>query len=393
MDLIKNIKDIEQKIIDWRRDLHKIPEIGNDLPLTVAYVKKALDEFGVEYHTNFSNDSSVLVTIKGTKGDSKKCIALRADMDGLPMEEYLDLPFKAQNGNMHACGHDAHTAIMLGVIKTLDDMKDSLDGTVKILLQPGEETNSGAEPMIEGGALDAVDFIVGLHVGNISDELEDGQLGVKGGQLMACMDKFTIDVYGKSSHGAIPQGSIDPVVIASHIITALQEIVARELDPIDSAVISSCIINGGSAFNIIPDHVQIVGTSRSLRKEVREYVSKRIGEIAEGIASAFRGRVEYVYSFGPPPLITDVKVTEMARQSAIKALGEENVVIMQKPVMGGEDFAYYLDVVPGTYVLVKNPLYVDGIAYPHHNGKFGLEEKHFVKGLKFFVQTVVDYLG
>lgn len=393
MDLIKNIKIIEEQIIKWRRDLHKIPEIGNDLPLTVAYVKKVLDEIGVEYHTNFSNDSSVLVTIKGGKGNSEKCIALRADMDGLPMEEYLDLPFKAENGNMHACGHDAHTAIMLGVIKSLNEMKDSLDGTVKILLQPGEETNSGAEPMIQGGALEGVDFIVGLHVGNISDEMADGQIGVKAGPLMACMDKFTIDVYGKSSHGAYPHGSIDPVVISSHIITALQEIVARELDPIDSAVISSCIVNGGSAFNIIPDHVQIVGASRSLRKEVREYIAKRIGEIAEGVASAFRGRVEYVYSFGPPPLTTDAKITEFARQSAIKAVGEENVMIMQKPVMGGEDFAYYLDFVPGTYVFVKNPLYVDGIAYPHHNGKFGLEEKHFVQGLKFFVQTVVDYLG
>lgn len=393
MDLIKNIKNIEEEIINWRRDLHKIPEIGNDLPLTVAYVKKVLDEIGVEYHTNFSNDSSVLVTIKGGKGNSEKCIALRADMDGLPMEEYLDLPFKAENGNMHACGHDAHTAIMLGVIKTLSDMKDELDGTVKILLQPGEETSSGAAPMIEGGALEGVDFIVGLHVGNISDEMTDGQIGIKYGPFMACMDKFTIDVYGKSSHGAYPHGSIDPVLVASHIITALQEIVAREIDPVDSAVISSCIINGGSAFNIIPDHVQIVGTSRSLRKEVREYIAKRIGEIAEGIASAFRGRVEYVYSFGPPPLTTDIKITDFAKESAIRAVGEENVIVMQKPVLGGEDFAYYLDVVPGTYVLVKNPLYVDGVAYPHHNGKFGLEEKHFVQGLKFFVQTVVDYLG
>lgn len=393
MDLIKDIKKIEEEVICWRRDLHKIPEIGNDLPLTVAYVKKVLDEIGVEYHTNFSNDSSVLVTIKGEMKDSDKCIALRADMDGLPMPEDLDLPFKAENGNMHACGHDAHTAIMLGVIKSLHNMKDKLSGTVKILLQPGEETNSGAEPMMEGGALNGVDFIVGLHVGNVTNELEDGQLGVKPGPLMACMDKFTIDVFGKSSHGAYPHGSIDPVVISSHIITALQEIVARELDPIDSAVISSCIVNGGSAFNIIPDKVQIVGTSRSLKKEVREYIAKRIGEIASGIATAFRGRVEYEYSFGPPPLTNTVDITERIKESAIRALGEDKVKTMEIPVMGGEDFAYYLEKVPGTYVFVKNPLYVDGVAYPHHNGKFGLNEEHFISCVKFFVQTVYDYLG
>lgn len=393
MDLIKDIKGIEEKVIAWRRDLHKIPEIGTDLPMTVAYVKKVLDEFGVEYRTDFSNDSSVLVTIKGENGNSNKCIALRADMDGLPMEEHLDLPFKSQNNNMHACGHDAHTAIMLGVIKSLDEMKDKLDGTVKILLQPGEETNSGAEPMIEGGALKDVDFIVGLHVGSITDEMEDGEIGVKPGPLMACMDKFTIDVFGKSSHGAYPQGSIDPVVIASHIVTALQEIVSREISPIDSAVVSSCIINGGSAFNIIPEHVQIVGTCRSLKKEVREYIAKRIGEIANGIASAFRGRIEYEYSFGPPPLTNTIEITDKIKESAIRALGEDKVRVLQIPVMGGEDFAYYLDEVPGTYVFLRNPLYVDGIAYPHHNGKFGLNEEYFISGVKFFVQTVYDYLG
>lgn len=389
----KNFNEISQEVINWRRDLHKIPEIGNDLPLTVKYVKEVLDSFGVEYRTDFSNDSSVVVTIKGSKGQSEKCIALRADMDGLPMSEELDLPFKAINGNMHACGHDAHTAIMLGVVKTLNEMKAEFSGTVKILFQPGEETNSGAEPMIEGGCLDGVDFIVGLHVGNISTELEQGEIGVKSGPLMACMDKFTIDVKGNSSHGAYPQGSIDPVVISSNIITSIQTIISRELDPIDSAVISCCIVNGGTAFNIIPDKVQIVGTARALTKEVRKHISERIGEIAKSIAQAYRGEVEYKYLFGPPPVINDDEISKVIFESAKRAIGEDKVVELKKPVMGGEDFAYYLEKVPGTYVFLKNPLYVDGVSYPHHNGKFGLEEKYFVNGVKFFIQTVQDYLN
>ena len=196
MELIKDIETLEQKVINWRRDLHKIPELGNDLPLTTSYLKKVLDEIGVEYRSDFDNNSSILVTINGEiKKD--KCIALRADTDGLPMKEDLDLPFKSTNENMHACGHDAHAAMMLGAIYALNQMKDKLCGTVKFLFQPGEETSSGAVDMIKGGALDGVDFILALHNGNTTDELDDGKIGIKYGSMMACMDKFTIKVIGK----------------------------------------------------------------------------------------------------------------------------------------------------------------------------------------------------
>ena len=391
MDLIKDIKTLEEKVINWRRDLHKIPELGNDLPLTTAYLKKVLGEIGVEYRTDFPNDSSILVTIKGElEGD--KCIALRADTDGLPMPEFLDLPFKSTNQNMHACGHDAHAAMMLGTIYALNQMKDKIRGTVKFLLQPGEETGLGAIDMIKGGALEGIDFILALHNGNTTDELDEGKIGVKYGSMMACMDKFTIKVTGKGSHGAYPHMSIDPITTSTHIISAIQDIVSREINAVDTAVISVCMINAGSAFNIIPEKVEIVGTVRAVSKEVRAFIATRIEEIATNMAIAMRAKSDYEYHYGPPPVVNDNDIVDFAKQSAINALGEENVQVLQKPILAGEDFAYYLEEKKGAYVFLRNPLYVDGIAYPHHNGKFGLNEEYFINGVKFFVQAVNDYL-
>lgn len=391
MELIKDIKNLEQKVINWRRDLHKIPELGNNLPLTTAYLKKVLDEFGVEYRTDFPNDSSILVTIKGEL-DGKKCIALRADTDGLPMQEFLDLPFKSTNQNMHACGHDAHAAMMLGTIYALNQMKDKIRGTVKFLLQPGEETGSGAIDMIKGGALEGVDFILALHNGNTTDELDEGKIGVKYGSMMACMDKFTIKVIGKGTHGAYPYMGIDPITTSTHIISAIQDIVSREINAVDTAVISVCMVNSGTAFNIIPEEVEIIGTVRAVSKEVRAYIAKRIGEISTNMAIAMRAKAEYEYSYGPPPVVNNKEIVDFAKQSAVNALGKENVQVLEKPILAGEDFAYYLEETKGAYVFLKNPLYVDGVAYPHHNVKFGLNEKYFINGVKFFVQAVNDYL-
>lgn len=391
MELIKDIKTLEENVIKWRRDLHKIPEIGNNLPLTTAYLKKVLDEFGVDYRTDFPNDSSILVTIKGElEGD--KCIALRADTDGLPMCEILDLDFKSENQNMHACGHDGHAAMMLGAILALNNIKSQLRGTVKFLLQPGEETGSGALDMIKGGALEGVDFILALHNGNTTEELEEGKIGIKYGSMMACMDKFTIKVTGKASHGAYPHMSIDPITTSNLIISAIQNIMSREINAVDTAVISVCMVNAGSAFNIIPEEVEIVGTVRAVSKEIRAYIAKRIEEISVNIAKAMRAKADYEYSYGPPPVVNDKEIVDFAKESAIKAIGDDKVQILEKPILAGEDFAYYLEEVKGAYVLLRNPLHVEGIAYPHHNGRFGLNEEHFIKGVKFFVQAVNDYL-
>lgn len=385
-----DLEKLEKEVIFWRRNLHKIPEISLELPKTIAYIKSVLDEIGVEYSTDFSNEASILVTIKGGI-KSSKCIALRTDIDALPIKELADFDFKSTNDNMHACGHDAHAAIMLGVVKVLNSVKDKLCGNVKILFQPGEETNKGALPMIEGGALDDVDFILGLHVGSLSDELENGQIGFKEGALMASMDKFQITVEGKASHAASPHISIDPVFIASQIVSALQAVISREVSPLEPAVLSVCMLEAGTAFNIIPKEAKITGTVRTLSKENREYICKRIGEISSGIAKAFRGSVKCEYDFGAPPLINSSDITKKAYESTKKVLGENKVKMMQVPTMVGEDFAFYLEKVPGTYAILRNPLEIDGVVYPHHNGKFALDESAFIMGVKMFVQTVFDY--
>ena len=389
-ELIKNVMD---EVINWRRDLHQIPEIGNDLPQTSAYVCKQLDEMGVSYTKGVGIEHAIVATIEGTKEGQGKTLALRADMDALPVKEETGLPFASTNGNMHGCGHDAHTAVLLGAIKVLNQMKDQFSGKVVFLFQPGEELSAGAEPMVKAGCLDGVDGIIGIHVGNISSESVPGKAYFKTGSLMACLDKWTMTIKGVGSHGAYPHQGVDPVVMQAQIITALQEVISRELNPVDPGVITVGIVNGGSQYNVIPGSVYLEGTARSVKKETREYIAKRIGEIAEGVAKSFRGSIDYDYTFGAPPVVNDTDFTLNTMESAKKALGEENVAMLENPVMGGEDFSYYLEKVPGTFIFLANPLEIDGVCYAHHNSRFALDEQYFDRGVAIFVQSALDFLG
>lgn len=387
------VKKIEQDVISWRRDLHKIPEVGTDLPETSAYVAKRLEEMNIQYKKGVGLDSAIVATIEGTKTGENKTIALRADMDALPVKEETGLDFASVNGNMHACGHDAHAAILLGAAKVLNQMKDEFSGKVVLLFQPAEEISAGAEPMVKAGCLDGVDAVVGLHVGNISVEASSGEAIFSKGSMMACLDKWNMTVKGVGSHGAYPHESRDPIVMSSHVITAIQEIISRELNPVDPGVITVGIVNGGSAYNVIPGSVYLEGTARAVKKETREYISKRIGEVAENVVKAFQGSVEYNYIFGAPPVVNNKEIAEFAMESAAKAIGEENVKLMSNPVMGGEDFSYYLEKVPGTFIFLSTPLEIGGVSYPHHNSKFAIDESQFHKGVAIFVQTALDFLN
>ncbi|MEY8416976.1 amidohydrolase [Tissierella praeacuta] len=391
MDIIKSAKRIEESIINWRRDLHQIPEIGLNLEQTSQYVIKQLEEMGIEYRKNIGV-SGIVGLIKGDKPG--RTIALRADMDALPIKEETGLPFASKNGNMHACGHDAHTAILLGAAKVLNENKDKIKGNVKLIFQPAEEGPGGAKPMIEDGALKEpkVDAIMGLHVGNLTENSKEGSIMVSYNNMMACLDRFKLKLIGKGCHGAYPETGVDPIAMAGYFISNVQSIISRELSPTDPAVVTIGKINGGFAYNIIPDSVELEGTVRAVDQKVRENIAKRIEDFAKGISETMRGTYEYEYVFGYPPLVNDKEFTKDFIESAKKIIPEEDIVEMKKPAMGGEDMAYFLNEAPGTFFFMSTPRAVNGEYYPHHNSKFDINEEILWKGAALLIQGVMDYL-
>lgn len=384
-------KEIHSSVVKWRRDLHQIPEVGLELPKTAAYVADRLKEMGIPYKMNVGV-SGIVGLIEGK--NKEKTIALRADMDALSIPEETGLPFASTNGNMHACGHDTHTAMLLGAAKILNDSKDDLNGNVKLIFQAAEEGPGGAKPMLDDGAFEnpKVDAVLGLHIGSLTEDTIDGQITVCHDKMMACLDSFKIVIKGKGCHGAFPQNGVDPILIASNVISAIQSIVSRELAPTDPAVITVGIINGGFAYNIIPDTVVLEGTARALDQTVREYIAKRIGEIAKGVSEAMRGSCDYNYHFGYPPVVNDAEFTDQFIESAKRILPEEDIVEMKKPIMGGEDFAYYLNEVPGTFFYLGSLLPIDEICYPHHNSRFAINEDTMERGVALLVQGAYDWL-
>ena len=392
MNIIQLAQQVENDMVKWRRYLHSIPELGLELPKTSAYVQEILTELGIEYKT-MVNGNAVVGLIRGTQ--DSPVIGLRADMDDLPIKEDTGLEFESTNGKMHACGHDGHTAMLLGAARILQENRQHLKGTVKLLFQPGEEYPGGALPMIEEGAMENphVDAVIGMHNGHIYPELPKGMIGIKNGPMMASMDRILLKIKGKGAHGAYPHDSVDPISMSFQIGTALQTLVSRETKPVDPVVLSICRIEGGFNQNIIPQMVEMEGTVRTLNRETRSRIARRIDELASGIAKSMRGEAELIYDFKYPPLINDEKFTAFFRESAKKIVGEERILDMQEPVMGGEDMAYFLEKAPGTFFFLNNPKEVGGAVYPHHNSKFDIDESYFKVGAALFVQTVFDYLG
>lgn len=392
MNIVEKVKEVESYIIKCRRDLHKIPEIGFDLPKTSAYVANELKNMGIEFQQNIGI-SGIVAIIRGNK--EGKTIALRADMDALPIKEETGLEFASKNGNMHACGHDAHTATLLGVAKVLSENKNEINGNVKLIFQPAEEGPGGAKPMLDDGAFEnpKVDAVIGLHVGNLADNVRKGTIIVCYDNMMACLDRFKVKLIGKGCHGAYPQTGVDPVVMTSYFLAAIQSIISREIAATDSAVITVGKINGGQAYNIIPEYVELEGTVRAVDQNIRENVDKRLKEITKGITESMRGTYEYDYTYGYPPVVNDEEFTKNFVESAKKVIPEEDIIVMKKPSMGGEDFAYYLQEVPGTFIFLNNPEPVDGQCYPHHNPKFNIDESLLIRGAALLINGALNYLG
>ncbi|MGE5579142.1 MAG: M20 metallopeptidase family protein [Bacillota bacterium] len=393
MDILKAAKAIENDIISLRREIHMRPELGLETVQTSALVARTLRDLGLEVREHVGG-YGVVGVLRGEAPveGSRPCIALRADMDALPIVEDTGKDYCSRiPGAMHACGHDAHTAILLGTAKILSDARKELVADVKFIFQPGEEGAGGARLMIEDGCManPKPDMVLGAHVGTLWG-LASGQVGVRQGALMAATDRFNVVVRGKGGHGAAPHASVDPVVIAAQIIVALQTIVSREIDPLAPAVVTVGVINAGTANNIIPETCEFRGTVRYMDKALAEFIPRRIREISEGIAAAMRGQATVEYRYGYPPVVNDPDATEFLARAAASIVGVENV--REAPqVMGGEDMSYYLNMVPGTFFGIGTGTPGKGTDFPHHHPKFDVDEEVLHKGAAVFAKACLDF--
>ncbi len=372
---------LQDKLVKWRRLIHKNPELGFSEKDTSNFIAAKLEEFGIEYERIC--ETGIVGLIKGEK--KGKTLAIRADIDGLAVTEKNDVDYKSQNqGVMHACGHDGHTSILLGTAQILSEMKKDIKGNVKLIFQPAEEGPGGAKPMMEKGVLEnpEVDYIIGLH---INPDIKSGKVGIKKGRMLAAPDYFEIKIKGEGSHGARPEDGIDPITIGSQIVMALQQIKSREIEALKPLVISCGSFHSGNAFNAIPEEAVIKGTVRSFDNELRKKVKKRIHKIIENITNAYQADYDYEYSFEYPPGYNDPELTGFMGEVIKEKLGEENLYEIPKPSMGGDDFAYYSQKVPGTYMRLGTKNKEKGIVNSLHTSYFNLDEKILKEGVKLFV--------
>lgn len=385
-------KDLQSYIVGMRRDLHKIPELGFDLPKTRAYVTAKLDEYGIPY-TLSKKDSSIIATLKGGKPGAT--VALRADMDALPIREETGVDYMStHDGCMHACGHDTHTAMLLGAAKVLAAHRDELRGEVRFLFQTAEELAKGSAIVIENGGVDGVDAVFGTHIGTIlSKDIPAGTFIVCPGPVMASYDRFVIKVKGVGCHGSTPEKGVDPVNIAAHIVTSLEAISAREFNACLPNVITIGKIAGGDQYNIIPGEVVIEGTTRALNEDVRQKMARRIGEISEATAAAFSGSVEYTMDWGAPPVVNDAECAAFAADSVREIFGDKLITSVEFPNMGGEDFAVYLGKIPGAFMFLSSSNPAKGTDVAHHNCKFNVDEDVLWQGSAAFVAITEKFLN
>ncbi len=389
----ESCRPLEGAITGWRRDLHRIPEIGEDLPRTQAYVKARLGEIGIPYRTG-TKDSSVIAEIEG--GMPGRRVAFRADMDALEIEEETGLPFASEHpGRMHACGHDAHTAMLLGAGKVLWENRARLHGSVRLIFQTAEEPVRGARIAIADGCLDGVDAVFGTHIGTLmGTEIPSGTILISRGCCMASGDHFTITVRGAGCHGSSPEKGVDPIHIAAHVLLTIEGIQAREISALEPAVVTVGRIHGGDANNVIPDTVMMGGTIRALDRSMRDRVARRMREIAEGTALALGGSAVMELTQSVPPVVNDPAMADLAARAAREVAGAEKVEGDRKrPCMGSEDFSLYLEEVPGCFMFLSTADPAKGTNVSHHSARFNVDEGVLWEGSAVFAAIAERFLN
>lgn len=387
LDFLKLSENIKDEIVSIRRDLHMNPELGYEENRTSQKIKNFLQKEGIEYTETAKTGICGII-----KGNGNKTIGLRADMDALPLEDRKNCDYCSKvKGKMHACGHDAHTSILLGAAKILNNIKDKLNGNVKLFFEPAEETTGGAKVMIKEGVLKdpQVDNVIGLHV---DENIEVGKIGVKRGVVNAASNPFTIKIKGKGAHGARPHTGIDPVVMASSVVIALQNVISREISPTDAAVITIGTIHGGTAQNIIPEEVTISGIMRTMTTENRAYVKKRLVEVVEGTVNAMRGECEIDIEESYPCLYNDDTMVDKVLSVADSIIGKENVKILENPSLGVESFAYFSMEKPSAFYYLGCRNEEKGIVNPAHGSLFDIDEDCLPVGIALQCKIAYELL-
>jgi len=386
ININKEIQKISGDIYTYRRDFHQNPELSFQEYRTAKTISKYLDSFGINHRTNIGG-TGIVGEIDFGEGPT---IALRADMDALPIQEIGDLEYKSKNeGVMHACGHDGHMAILLGTANVLSKNKKIKKGKIRFIFQPAEEGGGGARYMIEDGCLEGVDEIYGLHLWNYQPL---GEIGAKDGPIMAAADMFDIIVKGKGGHGATPQGTIDAIVVASHLVTALQTIVSRDTNPLENTVVTIGEISGGENFNVIADQVKLSGTTRAYTEKNRIMIKNRMRDIIDGVSKAFGSEIMLNYKEGYPPTINHKLPTKNILDSASQVVGKGAGFPYLS--MGGEDFSYYLQNIPGCFFFIGSaPDEKDILSTPHHCSHFNIDERALLVGASVYINLIKNILG
>lgn len=372
-------KALEQKLTGFFEELHMHPELSYEEYETTERIKRELAAAGIEI-LQIPLKTGVAAIVRGAKPG--KTYGLRCDIDALPIEEETDLPYKSKTpGKMHACGHDFHTAAVFGAALLLQERKEELQGTVKILFQPAEESSHGAETVLETGVLSDVTAIFGLHT---AAYLPVGTLGIRAGSVMAAVDRFELNITGTGCHGGHPDEGVDTILVAASVIQAFQSIVGRNLNPFHTGVVSVTRINGGNTWNVIPDKVELEGTVRSMEKDDRIFIEKRMREIAEHTAAAYGANAELLWYPGPPATVNEKAWSAFAQKVAEESGFE---VVPQRNSTGGEDFAFYLEKIPGCFINVGT-----GVGYPNHHPKFYADEAALTPAAEYLEKLLVEAL-